>query len=216
MDLLASLNEFVLHAASGPWTLALLFLACVGDGLFPLIPSEAVLVAQAAAIASAGGHALPALLLIAAAGAWCGDNLAYLLGRTLGLRWLARSTRRPRLAAVKSAASRLERNGASVILAGRFVPVGRVAVNVAAGATGLPYRRYAALSALASCCWVAVTTCIGLLAGLWLDDQPLVAMAVSVSTGLLVGTVLDAAMRRRGRVPAHLRYTGSAHATAAA
>jgi membrane protein DedA with SNARE-associated domain len=201
VDVLTSLNSFVLDAASGPWALAVLFLACVGDGLFPPVPSETVLVAQAAAVASGGGQAIPLLLLVAAVGAWCGDNLAYLVGRSIGLGRLATSERRPRLAAgVRAATARLERNGASVILAGRFVPVGRVAVNFTAGATGLRYRRYAMLSALASCTWAAVTASIGLVTGLWFGNQPLVAMVVSAGFGLLLGTAVDAAIRRRTRV----------------
>ncbi|MCL1869817.1 MAG: VTT domain-containing protein [Promicromonosporaceae bacterium] len=200
MDVLTSLNAFVLDAASGPWALAVLFLSCVVDGVFPPVPSETVLVAQAAAIGAAGVPAVVAMLLVAAVGAWCGDNLAYLIGRHLGLRRLAASRRRPRLAAaVTAAADRLERNGASMILAGRFVPVGRVAVNLAAGATGLPYRRYAALSALAACSWVAVTSVIGLATGAWLGAQPLVAVVVSASVGLGVGAAIDAVTRRRRR-----------------
>ena len=198
MDLLASLNAFVLDAASGPWALAVLFLSCLIDGVFPPVPSETVLVALAATAGTAGAPAVAAILLVAAVGAWCGDNLAYLVGRSLGLGRLAASHRRPRLAAaVRAAADRLERNGASMILGGRFVPVGRVAVNLAAGATGMPYRRYAPLSALASCAWAAVTSAIGLLAGLWLGDQPLVAMVVSASVGLATGAVIDGVIRRR-------------------
>lgn len=196
--MLASLNGFVLDAASGPWALAVLFLSCLVDGVFPPVPSETVLVALAATAGAAGAPAVAAMLLIAAVGAWCGDNLAYLVGRSLGLRRLAASHRRPRLAAaVSSAAGRLDRNGASMILAGRFVPVGRVAVNLAAGATGMRYRRYAALSGLASCAWVTVTSAVGLLAGMWLGGQPLVAMAVSASVGLATGAAIDAVTRRR-------------------
>lgn len=201
MDALTALSDLVLDAASGPWALAVLLLSCIGDGLVPMVPSETVLVAQAAAAGAGGGHAVAAILLVAAVGAWGGDNLAYLVGRSIGLRRLSASPNRPRLAAAMCAAvARFERNGASVILTGRFVPVGRVAVNLAAGAIGLPYRRYAVLSALASCAWVVTTAALGLLAGIWLGDRPLVAMVVSVVVGMLVGVAIDAFTRRRRRV----------------
>lgn len=200
MDVLTALNDLLLDAASGPWALAVLFLSSVADGLVPMVPSETVLVAQAAAAGAGGGGAVAAILLAAAVGAWCGDNLAYLVGRSIGLRRLSGSPRRPRLAAAMCAAvDRFERNGASVILSGRFVPVGRVAVNLAAGATGVPYRRYAALSALASGTWAATTAALGLVAGIWLGDQPLLAMAASVVVGLLLGMVVDAVVRSRRR-----------------
>ncbi|PZR55297.1 DedA family protein [Xylanimonas oleitrophica] len=195
-----ALNAFVLDAAAGPWALGVLFLTAVVDGVLPPVPSEGVLVALAAVSAAGGGPPLALLVAVAGAGAWIGDNLAFLTGRWLGRRPAAGH---PRLAAaVARAALALERRGGSVVLTARFVPVGRVAVSLAAGASGLAHRRFAALSALAALAWAVVTTAIGLWAGSWLGDQPLLAVVLAIAVGLLLGTAVDAVVRRARPVPA--------------
>src|SRR5690606_36471217 len=116
-------------------------------------PSETVLVAAAAAAASTGGTNIVLLAAVAATGAMIGDNIAYAIGRGLGTRrfgWM----RRPRVAAAFDRAERtLARNGAGLILGARYIPVGRVAVNMTAGALRYPWRRFLPLSALAGLSW---------------------------------------------------------------
>ncbi len=120
------------------------------------------------------------MLAVAALGAWCGDQLAYALGRALGTRALPalRGTRGRR--AVEWATRSLDRRGASVVLGARFVPVGRTAVNVTAGAVGFSRRRFMALSAVASVTWATYSVVIGTLAAAWVGDSPLLAVVVGV------------------------------------
>lgn len=194
------LNDLILQAAASPWLLLVMFAVAVIDGFFPPVPSETVLVAAAAVAASTGDLAVvPPLCLVAAAGAMIGDNLAYGLGRSVGVtrfRWM----RRPRgAAAFARAQGALERRGAPLILGARYIPVGRVAVNMSAGALAYPWRRFLPLSAVAAATWAAYSAGIGVLAGQWIKDQPLVGAAVGVVLALVIGIAIDrvAAARRR-------------------
>mgnify|MGYP001076218666 CR=1 FL=1 len=191
-----------MQTVASPWIyLAMLAIALV-DGFFPPVPSETVLVAAAAVAASTGRPDLVLLALAAAVGAAIGDNIAFAIGRATGVRRFA-WMRRPRVAAAFDAAARaLERRGAGLVLGARFVPVGRVAVNVSAGALGYPWRRFAPLSLLASVCWTAYSIAIGLLAGAWLKDQPLVSSAIGVVLAVGAGVVVDRIVARRRRVAA--------------
>jgi membrane protein DedA with SNARE-associated domain len=194
------INELILQVAASPWLLLVMFAVAVLDGFFPPVPSETVLVAAVAVAAPAGDLATVLLLcLVAAAGALAGDNLAYALGRAVGTERFA-WMRRPRVAAVLTRARRaLAHRGAPLILGARYIPVGRVAVNMTAGALRYPRRRFVPLSALAAVSWALYGAGIGVIAGQWLKGQPLLCAVVGVTVALATGLIIDriAAARRR-------------------
>ncbi|WP_353113430.1 VTT domain-containing protein [Microbacterium sp.] len=200
-----AINDFILTAAASPWMLLVMFAVAAIDAIFPPVPSETVLVAGAAATAASGNWpTLAALCAVAALGAALGDNLAYALGRVIGTnryRWM----RRPRIAAAfEHAQQALGRSGATLIIGARYIPVGRVAVNVSAGALGYPWRRFLPISVIAGLTWAVYGAVIGVLAGSWLADQPLLAAALGVVIAVTVGIVVDriGAARRRARARA--------------
>ena len=194
------ISDLVLQAVASPWLYLAMFAVAVIDGFFPPVPSETVLVASAAVAASTGRPDLVTLGLVAAAGAAAGDNIAFAVGRRTGsarFAWM----RRPRVAgALARAGAALDRRGAGLILGARFIPVGRVAVNLSAGALAYPWRRFALLSVAAGLCWAAYSIGIGLLAGAWLKDQPLLSatlgVVLAVGIGLLVDRLLAVHARR--------------------
>lgn len=194
------INDFVVQAAASPWIFLVMFGTAVIDGVFPPIPSETVLVAAAAVAAASQAYPTIALLCaVAALGAVIGDNLAYALGRGLGttrFAWM----RRPRVAAIFAHAQQgLAHRGAPLILGARYIPVGRVAVNVSAGALGYPWRRFLPLSILAGSTWAIYSAAIGVLAGKWLEGQPLLSAALGVGVAVVIGIAIDRAMAARRR-----------------
>lgn len=194
------INDLILQTVSSPWLYLVLLTVTVVDGFFPPVPSETVLVAAAAVLASTGEFwALVPLGLIAALGAASGDNIAFALGRRLGTtRWAW--MRRPRVASTFAHAERaLHDRSAALILGARYIPVGRVAVNMSAGALHFPWRRFVPLSVVAGISWSALSLVIGLLAGSWVTDQPLVSAGIGIVVALAIGLIIDrvTAIRRR-------------------
>lgn len=197
LDVIDAVNSFIEANAATPWALVVLFVLTVVDSTLPPLPSESVLIALAAFGASTGSPVLIVLAAVAALGAWSGDNLAYTLARHSPLRRL-RDTRRPRLrSAFGFAARELDRRGGLFILVGRYIPVGRVAVNLTAGASQFPRRRFLGLTALAGITWAVYSVGIGALAGAWLEDNPLLGAAAGVVVAVLIGAVIDRVLRRR-------------------
>jgi membrane protein DedA with SNARE-associated domain len=200
------INELILQAVASPWLALILFTVTVIDGFFPPVPSETVLVAAAAVSASTGGGDLLMLGLVAAVGAAVGDNIAFAIGRRIGTRrpaWM----RRPRIATAFDRAERaLDQRSAMLILGARYIPVGRVAVNMSAGALGFSWRRFVPLSIVGGVSWSALSLAIGLLAGSWVEDQPLVSAGIGIALALVVGLVIDrvATFRRRRVAPPQL------------
>lgn len=193
------MNELILQAVASPWLYLVMFATAVIDGFFPPIPSETVLVAAAAVAASTGGANLVLLAALAALGAAIGDNIAFSIGRALGVRRF-RWMRRPRVAASFDwAARRLDGSGAALILGARYIPIGRVAVNMSAGALGFPRRRFIPLSLVAGASWAAYSTTIGLVAGHLARDYPLVGAVIGIVIALGVGLIIDRVVTRRRR-----------------
>lgn len=216
-----SLTDAIVSGAGSPPALVALFLLVVLDGFFPPVPSETAVVAMATVAIATGATSPWAVLLVAAAGSVVGDNIAFLVGRRLPL-GTSRWARRPRIGRVLDRGrSMLAERPASVILTARFIPVGRVAVNVVAGSTGFPHRRFLPLTAVSGLAWAGFSVLIGILAGAWMHDRPLLGAAIGMVTAVGLGLLLDAATRglsrRRARMAgARLSSRRSSWSTATA
>ena len=191
-----AINDFILAAAGQPWVLLLVLACCIIDGFFPPIPSESVVVGLAAVSASAGVPNAWLLVILAAVGAFTGDNIAYVLGRNVRTRRCRWMQSPHMLAAFRSAGRGLRRRAASLIIGARFVPVGRVAVNFTAGATHFPHRRFIALTTVSGSLWACYSVAVGLFFGQWFKDNHLLAAITAILCAVSFGIVLDLAISR--------------------
>ena len=197
-----AINDFILAAAGQPWVLILVFVCCVVDGFFPPVPSESVVVGLAAVTATAGIPNPVLLAATAAAGAFLGDNIAYLIGRGAGTRRWAWMRGRRMQRAFRWAGTELRKRPGSLILVARFVPIGRVAVNLTAGATDFPQTRFVGMTVLSALLWGAYSVAIGLFFGQWFEENHLLGVIVAVICAIGLGILVDLAISRlRGRLP---------------
>ncbi|MCC9146067.1 MULTISPECIES: DedA family protein [unclassified Arthrobacter] len=196
------INNFILASAGSPWVYIGLFACCLIDGFFPPVPSESLVVALASLALSGAGVNVWLIIPAAALGAFVGDNLAYLMGRGIGIERFA-WMRRPKLQrSIAWARHELDKRSVSLILVARFIPVGRVVVNVTAGATGFPQRRFIALTGISGIVWAAYSVAIGSIAGAWFNEHHLLGVVVGVSGALVLGLIVDRLITMvRGTVP---------------
>lgn len=197
-----AINDFILAAAGQPWVLLVVFACCVIDGFFPPIPSESVVVGLSAVAATANVPNPWLLMLVAAVGAFSGDNIAYMIGRRVGTRrwsWM----RGPRMqSAFRWAGRELRKRPAALILVARFVPIGRVAVNLTAGVTRYPHLRFVGLTGLSAILWAGYSVGIGLFFGQWFEDNHLLGAVIAIVCAVALGVVVDLAVNRvRRRQP---------------
>ena len=190
------MDAWLLSFAASPLVYLGMFLFAVIDGFFPPMPSEAAIVGLAALTVAGDSPDLTLLLISAVAGVFVGDLVAYEFGRWIDIHQLPlfRSGRGART--VRWAEDALQHRGTSFILAARFIPVARVAVNVSAGALGYPRRRYMVLAAIGSVIWAAYSAAIGIGAGAWFEGHPVTAVVAAVIGGIVVGVGLDQLMSR--------------------
>ena len=205
------ITEAVLAAAGSPWVYPMLFLLTVLDAFFVVLPSETVVVALGALALSGSGPNLFILIPVAAVAAIVGDSLTFAVGRSVGLerfRWM----RRPQAVRAFAWARRsLDRRAAVVLLTARFIPFGRIAVNLTAGATGFRYRRFLGLTAIAGLCWAVYNAVVGALFGAWLGGNPVLAVAVSIVVAIGLGILVDQVSARftRGRTQTQIPDSAS-------
>jgi len=190
------INEFIIGQAAALWVYPLVFAVCILDGFFPPVPSETVLVTLASLSGSTGLPHLWIVVVLAALGAIIGDNIAYTIGRKVGtdrFRWM----RRPKARAAFAWARRgLDKRGAAVILTARYIPVGRIAVNMTAGATRYPRQKFVPLTILGGTTWALYSALVGRLVGGWFESQPLFGAAVSICVAVVLGVGIDHLVQR--------------------
>lgn len=166
------------------------------DVLLPWLPSETVVIALGAVTAGSVDPRIGLLVALAALGAFLGDNVAYLVGRRFG------PTVSRRLFAGEKGARRLtwaqrslDRFGARIIVACRFVPGGRTAVTLTCGLTGYPRRRFVPATAVAAIVWASYAFFLGRLGGKVFEDRPWVGLLLALGLGLAVSLLIEVARR---------------------
>ena len=188
---LEQLEGWVLAMSASGWVYPAMFGFATVDGFFPPLPSESVVITLSVSAWAKGVPWLPGIALAAMLGAWLGDQIAYAIGRSVGTDRtpFLRTARARRV--VSWARQAMNHRGGAFILAARYIPVGRVAVNMTAGAVGYPRRRFMVYSAVAAFTWALYSIVIGVAAAAWLGHKPLLAMAVGIVVGVVLGFALD-------------------------
>lgn len=189
-DLLDQLNELILTAASGWCTLIGLFVFCVGDGVFPVLPSDALVVGLGSVQDSPGTPHWLWVVLVAAGGAVLGDFIAWNLGRWIGthrFEWMRQPIPQKTLVWARH---ELDKRGVLLIFVGRFIPGARVAINFVAGSTQFSLRRFLLIDGAASLLWAGWLTGLGMI-GEALIGNMLIAMAVGIGVAIVLGWISE-------------------------
>jgi membrane protein DedA with SNARE-associated domain len=192
----APVFESLTDAITGSdWVYPLILLIAALDAVFPLVPSEATVVA-AGALAGTGELVLAFVLAAGATGAVVGDNVAYALGRAGQGPLLRRLLRSPKWRGrIGRAEAQLRHRGGTIIAVSRFIPGGRTATMVSAGIIGLRWRRFACYDLLAGVLWATYAGLIGWLGGRTFADKPLHALLLAFAVAAALALVLEGARR---------------------
>lgn len=185
--------------------LVLVFVGVALQALGAPVPGTTVLVA--AAVFAATAHGLPIVGVIVAGilGAVAGTTGGYVLGRLGGERLLLAIARRLRIGPDRVQALRRElvTRGAPWLLVARFVTGLRNIAGLMAGASGMPLRRFLAVSTLAAALWASINALEYYWFGRALIGLPTWLQILLVVVGLLFTFFTLRWLRRRAghRVP---------------
>jgi membrane-associated protein len=185
--------------ASG-WAYAIILVLAFLDALVPVVPSETAVI-TGGVVAAAGDLSLPLVILVAAAGAFAGDNTAYFVGRRYGSRIAERFFRSDKARGrMDWAEGQLRERGGELIVVARFIPAGRTAVTLSAGTLRFRWRRFVVFDALAATFWAVYAALVGYLGGKTFEDAPWKGLVLALAIAFTVAGTIELvrwALRRR-------------------
>ena len=170
------------------------------DAIFPVLPSETVVIALGVATAGSVDPRIALLVACAAVGAFLGDNLCYLLGRRFGPYVERRFFSGEKGARRRAWAERsLARYGMPLIVVCRFIPGGRTAVMLSCGIVCYDRRRFVIATAIAGTLWAAYSFFAGRLGGKAFEDRPWAGLLLAFAGTLAVSGLIEVIRRIRSR-----------------
>jgi membrane protein DedA with SNARE-associated domain len=191
-------TQFVAEASG--WAYAVAFVFALLDALLPVVPSETVVI-TAGVVSAAGQLSLPLVIAAAACGAFAGDNIAYYVGHRFGpyaKNHFLRGEKGRRT--TRWTERQLAERGGELILIARFIPGGRIAVTLSAGATRYPWPRFAVFDAIAGITWASYAALLGFVGGKAFEHTPWAGLLLALAIAFAVTGALElgrACARRR-------------------
>lgn len=174
--------------------------AVLGDAIFPLVPSEMIVI-TGGALSADGRASIFLVLLLAAVASWVGDMVVFqLFRRRLShvldrWRWGRRVHRGIHEAIAK--AGRTTTYG--TIIGARFIPGGRLATSAAAGIASVSVRGFSLCAGLGAILWACWLVGLGYFTGSATRLPFWASSLIGVVLGLVVGAAVGIiATRRRG------------------
>ncbi len=155
MDVLSPTWIQGLIQAYGLWVLfTLVMLESMG---IPM-PGETALVTAALYAGSTHQIGIVSVVLVAATAAIIGDNFGYLIGRSIGIRLVARYGRYVRLdePRLKVGQYLFLRHGGKIVFFGRFVAFLRTYAALLAGINRMSWPHFLLMNALGGICWASL------------------------------------------------------------
>ena len=164
-----------------------LALLILGESAGLPLPGETALI-TAGGLVAGGQLALPLVILVAASAAIIGDTVGYWVGRRGGRAFLLREgfLATHRRHAVERADRFFERYGIATVFCGRWIPGLRVVAALMAGATRMPYRRFAVANALGAFAWAATVASLATALG---PTGSLILAAAGLMLGAITGAI---------------------------
>ncbi len=122
------------------------------------MPGETALVTAALYAGSTHQIGIASVVLVAATAAIIGDNIGYLIGRSIGIRLVARYGRYVRLdePRLKVGQYLFLRHGGKIVFFGRFVAFLRTYAALLAGMNRMSWSHFLIMNALGAICWASL------------------------------------------------------------
>ena len=177
------LSGAAIHDLVQTYGLWLVFALIMLESMGLPLPGETALVSAAIYAGATHGIGIGSVIAVAVFAAVVGDNLGYMIGRTIGFGLLVRFGRYIRLdeARMKVGQYLFLLHGGKIVFFGRFVAFLRAFAALLAGANRMAWPRFLLMNALGGVCWAGL---FGL--GAYIFGQQIEQLAGPVGVVLLV------------------------------
>jgi membrane-associated protein len=151
----------------------------------PFLPGDSLLFV-AGALWAATGMNVVALAAILVAGALCGDNCNYWIGRRVGRKLLEKRPRWINQTALKRTEAFYTEHGGKTVVIARFVPLVRTFAPFVAGLGSMRYARFLTFSIGGALLWVVLLVSLGY----WFGNVELVKQHFGIVTVVIIALSL--------------------------
>jgi membrane-associated protein len=194
LDVIDTIFDWLKDYSASPWFYLIILIIAFFDSFFPVVPSETMVIIGGVS-AGLGQLEWPLVALLAALGAFLGDNFAYYIGvffsERLQRRYNKSNKGRQRL---RWAQHQIENRGGNLLITARFIPGGRTIVTLSCGITGQSRQWFMKWSAIAGVIWGLYATLLGFIGGKSFQDNHTKAFLTAFSIAI-VATVLVEVVR---------------------
>ena len=161
------------------------------DALIPMIPSELPIIMAGVYAATTGQPFAPLAMLAAASGAVFGDHVTYFLGRQFSKKIERVPVDSCRGKVFASTCTLLDRHGPTILIVARFIPWGRIAVNLLLGVMRMSLRSYTPYDVIGVLIWVVYGVTVGYLGGRVFEHNPLAGVLLGLTVALLITVIIE-------------------------
>ena len=192
--MLAIINEafdWLKDFSSSPWFYLIIFVIAALDSVLPIVPSETLVIIGGVS-AGLGNLWIPLVIVVAASGAFIGDNMSYLIGREASDWVIRRQTHTDKGAArMAKIVEQVHERGGLLLITARFIPGGRTALTLSCGVTKQPRRWFISWAAVAAVIWGNYAALLGLIGGKSFEDNHTLAFIIAFVSAFSITLVIE-------------------------
>jgi membrane protein DedA with SNARE-associated domain len=199
LDFVNTIFDWLKDYSASPWFYLIILIVAFFDSFFPVVPSETMVIIGGVS-AGLGQLEWPLVAVLAALGAFLGDNFAYYIGvffsERLQKRYNKTNKGRQRL---RWAQHQIENRGGNLLITARFIPGGRTIVTLSCGITGQSRRWFMKWSAIAGVIWGLYATLLGFIGGKSFQDNHTKAFITAFSIAVVATVIVEIVRHFRTR-----------------
>jgi membrane protein DedA with SNARE-associated domain len=169
----------------------IIFVIAILDSVLPIVPSETLVIIGGVS-AGLGNLWIPLVIVVAASGAFIGDNASYLLGREAS-DWVMRRQTRTEKGARRMAAivEQVHERGGLLLITARFIPGGRTALTLSCGITRQPRKWFVGWAAVAAIIWGHYAALLGFIGGKSFEDDHTLAFVIAFVSAFSITLLIE-------------------------
>jgi membrane protein DedA with SNARE-associated domain len=191
LEVVTQAFDWLKDFSSSPWFYLIIFVIAILDSVLPIVPSETLVIIGGVS-AGLGNLWIPLVIVVAASGAFIGDNASYLLGREAS-DWVMRRQTRTEKGARRMAAivEQVHERGGLLLITARFIPGGRTALTLSCGITRQPRKWFVGWAAVAAIIWGHYAALLGFIGGKSFEDDHTLAFVIAFVSAFSITLLIE-------------------------
>ena len=190
-DWVTEVTDWLADFSANWWFIIIIFAVAFLDSVIPVVPSETMVIIGGVA-AGQGEQSLLFVILAGAAGAFLGDNTAYLIGARMSGSIQRRADTHPKWRRrLEWADAQIRSRGGIVLITARFIPGGRTVLTLSCGITHQPRRWFMFWIAVAALIWATYAAALGYFGGKTFEEDHTKAFLLAFGAALSVTVVIE-------------------------